>query len=181
MTLSPLLHGLAQKNAPQIVLALRSQDPLPDWITHLIYLGPNLRVAKQGRRGDVLSFMQGESSNSRSRKVTQTSTEIDRKLTARGIEDEYTSRDETAKQLAQTSEPHDAKNSALSDGREPLVEMEKVRVVYGEKQVLGAWVQDVNGQPRQGLWWTVRRGQRWLVFGPNGEFYDSMRHSLTVV
>jgi len=181
MTLSPLLHGLAQKNAPQILLALRSQDPIPDWITHLIYLDPSLRVAKQGRRIDVLDRMKGETKNSRPRQATQISTEFGRKLTARGIEDQYISRKENSEQQAQTLEPLDAKNRGLSDDREPLVQMENVQVVYGDKQVLGAWVQDVNGQPRQGLCWTVRRGQRWGVFGPNGEFYSSARHSLTVV
>ncbi len=181
MTLSPLLHGLAKKNTPQILFALRSQDPIPDWITHLIYLGPSLQVAKQGRKNDVLNRVEWETNSSRSRQVTQISTEFGRKLTARAIEDQYISRQENSEQQAQTLKPLDAKDRALSDDREPLVEMENVQVVYGDKQVLGAWVQDVNGQPRQGLCWTVRRGQRWGVFGPNGEFYSSARHSLTVV
>lgn len=181
MTLSPLLHSLAQKNAPQILLALRSQDPIPDWITHLIYLDPSLRVATQGRKNDVLNRMKRKTNNSRSRQATPISTELGRKLTARGIEDEYTNRKESSEQQAQTPKPLDAKNGDLWDGREPLIEMENVQVVYGDKQILGAWVQDVNGQPRQGLCWTVRRGQRWGVFGPNGEFYSSARHCLTVV
>lgn len=181
MTLSPLLHSLAKKNAPQILLALRSQDPIPDWITHLICLGPSLRVAKQGRKNDVLNRVKSDTNSSRSMPATQTSTEIGRKLTARGIEDQYISRKDGSEQQAQALEPFDARNGGLSDDREPLVEMENVQVSYGEKQVLGAWVQDVDGQPRQGLCWTVRRGQRWGVFGPNGEFDRFARHSLTLV
>lgn len=43
---------------------------------------------------------------------------------------------------------------------EPLVEMNGCKVRYGNKIALGNW----DG----GLHWTVRRGQRWGVFGPNG-------------
>ena len=53
-TLSPLLYRLAQNYSPRLVLALRQQDPVPDWITHLIYLGPNLRITCQGLKADVL-------------------------------------------------------------------------------------------------------------------------------
>lgn len=178
MALSPLLHNLATKNAPQILLALRPQDPIPDWITHLIYLGPCLRVAKQGRKTDVLNRVK---SDSRSRKTTQPSTEFGRKLTARGIDDQYSNRKESSEQQAQAHKPFDVRNRGLSNDREPLVEMENVQVSYGDKQVLGAWVQNVEGQHRPGLCWTVRRGQRWGVFGPNGEFHSFARHSLTVV
>ena len=54
-----------------------------------------------------------------------------------------------------------------SDG-EPIVQMEGVKVRYGENTALGNWQQDINGKKQDGLWWTVRRGQRWGVFGPNG-------------
>lgn len=60
-----------------------------------------------------------------------------------------------------------------SDGevlKEPLVEMENVNVRYGARQILGGWKQNFNGKERDGLWWTIRRGERWGVFGPNGEF-----------
>ena len=57
--LNPLLHNLARMNSPRLVLALRPQDSLPDWITHVIYLGPNLKVAQQGSREEVFHKMQG--------------------------------------------------------------------------------------------------------------------------
>ena len=58
-----------------------------------------------------------------------------------------------------------------ADGKflqEPLVEMEGVNIRYGARQILGGWNQKLSGQERDGLWWTVRRGERWGVFGPNG-------------
>ncbi len=54
LTLSPLLHRLAEANAPRLVLSLRPQDPIPDWITHLIYLKGNCEIAFQGRKETVL-------------------------------------------------------------------------------------------------------------------------------
>ena len=50
MTLSPLLCSLAQSNSPRLILALRPQDPLPDWITHVVRLGPNLQIIYQGEK-----------------------------------------------------------------------------------------------------------------------------------
>jgi ABC-type molybdenum transport system ATPase subunit/photorepair protein PhrA len=51
---------------------------------------------------------------------------------------------------------------------EPLVEMEGCRVRYGDKIALGNWSEERDGSEKTGLYWTVRRGQRWGVFGPNG-------------
>lgn len=51
---------------------------------------------------------------------------------------------------------------------QPLIHMRGVQVKYGEKTVLGDWQQDVDGQTKNGLWWSLKRGERWGVFGPNG-------------
>ena len=51
---------------------------------------------------------------------------------------------------------------------EILVEMQDVSVRYGDKEVLGNWLQEVDGLTKKGLSWTIRRGERWGVFGPNG-------------
>jgi ABC-type molybdenum transport system ATPase subunit/photorepair protein PhrA len=51
---------------------------------------------------------------------------------------------------------------------EPIVEMEGVKVTYGNDVILGGWGQRGNETPKEGLWWTIRRGERWGVFGPNG-------------
>ena len=53
---------------------------------------------------------------------------------------------------------------------EALVEMRDVCVKYGDKPALGGWSQEIDGHTRDGLWWTVRRGERWGIFGPNGKF-----------
>ncbi|KAI4169439.1 MAG: hypothetical protein LQ348_007274, partial [Seirophora lacunosa] len=48
--LSPLLHNLAEAQAPRIIISLRPQDSLPDWITHVASLDPELHVGYQGPR-----------------------------------------------------------------------------------------------------------------------------------
>lgn len=53
---------------------------------------------------------------------------------------------------------------------EAVVEMEGVCVKYGDKEVLGSWDQEVGGQAKKGLSWTIRRGERWGIFGPNGMY-----------
>lgn len=61
--------------------------------------------------------------------------------------------------------------STVQDGHstgEPLIEMEGVRVQYGDKVVLGDWQQKVGSEMKDGLHWRVRRGQRWAVLGANG-------------
>jgi ABC-type molybdenum transport system ATPase subunit/photorepair protein PhrA len=52
---------------------------------------------------------------------------------------------------------------------EALVEMHDVCVKYGDKPALGGWREEVDGEAWEGLRWTVRRGERWGVFGPNGK------------
>ena len=53
--------------------------------------------------------------------------------------------------------------------KEILVEMQGVRVKYGDKEILGGWEQEIGGRKEKGLSWTIRRGERWGIFGPNGK------------
>ena len=54
VTLSPILRDLAYRSSPLLMLALRPQDPIPDWITHLMVLGSNQTVALTGLKAQVL-------------------------------------------------------------------------------------------------------------------------------
>ena len=59
-------------------------------------------------------------------------------------------------------------SSEPADLREPVVEMKNVVVRYGDREILGSWSKDSDTGTGAGLDWTVRKGQRWGVFGPNG-------------
>ncbi|KAI4284816.1 MAG: hypothetical protein L6R38_001152 [Xanthoria sp. 2 TBL-2021] len=145
--ISPLLHRLAEAQEPRILLSLRPQDPLPKWITHVVRLGPELRVAHQGPKSRVLRAM--------------------------GIGP--AARNDVKAGDSAASKPSSPSREGLplrggSSGLEgqPIVEMRDIRVKYGDKVVLGNWQEVIDGEQRQGFNWTVRRGQRWVVCGLNG-------------
>ena len=186
-TLSPLLHGLANANAPRLVLALRPQDPLPDWITHVVYLGPDLRVALKGPKETVFHQLQELIATVNKKNEDElrylpffAPEEVGRTLTAMGIGKSTLS----SGIVGEAKDPQFAKNTEVPvppgkrvpvSAKEALVEMQGVQVKYGEKQVLGGWKEDSDSHSRSGLWWTVRRGERWGVFGPNGRKFDKSR------
>ncbi|KAL8800510.1 MAG: hypothetical protein Q9200_007221, partial [Gallowayella weberi] len=115
------------------------QDPLPEWITHIVYLGPELRVAHQGPKSKVLS-------------------KVGNKKTA-GKQSSWvgvkTSKKPSFSKASREGLPlqHDSFKSV----GQPIVEMRDVCVKYGDKVVLGNWQEDIDGEQRQGLQWTVRR------------------------
>ncbi|KAL9625152.1 MAG: hypothetical protein Q9160_000553 [Pyrenula sp. 1 TL-2023] len=103
--LSPILHkvasaadstGAVNATASQLVLSLRPQDPIPEWITHLIFLGSGNKVALQGPIYSVLLALhfwsfpaQTEAVMSRAAELTHTfgnpPSEFGNVLTDRGI------------------------------------------------------------------------------------------------
>lgn len=212
-TLSPLLHRLAVANAPRLVLSLRIQDPLPVWITHVIYLDQDCKVAHQGRKEEVLIKLRRQIASAEKRPGVNeaqlpiySTLEIGRTITSEGVLADHAYRSSTStpstldehqdgRSGSEKLPPEDmtnydgakknydprslrvvhrmnkkVKELAHNDSlREILVKMEGVCVKYGDKKVLGGWKQTVNEKQRDGLWWTVRRGDRWGIFGPNGE------------
>ncbi|KAL8831931.1 MAG: hypothetical protein Q9191_000571 [Dirinaria sp. TL-2023a] len=168
-TLSPLLYELAKEKSPRLLLSLRPQDPIPEWITHLIYLSPSLRIAHQGFKNDILSQLKDRAVSSQSKNPIESTVEVEvgRDLDAQGTEEFSNSSPKRSSQELHESSLQIRDPEQIPLG-EPLIEMNEVQVRYGNKQVLGGWVQELDGQRRPGLIWTVRRGQRWGIFGPNG-------------
>jgi ABC-type molybdenum transport system ATPase subunit/photorepair protein PhrA len=190
LSLSPMLYGLAKANNPRLVLALRPQDPVPDWITHLVILKGNCEVAFQGQKDEVLREL-----NEYAHSVQRGHTELDpempahyqvgRVLTKDGIVERPISnvRSPRISSKVAPQRPNDKvlsqelsrdgyplnDRTQLQEG-EPLIQIEGARVQYGNKVVLGNWKQHVPGsnELHDGLWWTVKRGERWGIFGPNG-------------
>ncbi|EAA32650.1 P-loop containing nucleoside triphosphate hydrolase protein [Neurospora crassa] len=169
--LSPLLQSLAEKKSPRLVLAARPQDPLPEWITHLVYLRTDSQVGAMGERGTVLdglrAYVRGVWKGGLSEDETMpvhALIDIGRTLTKEGIKGEGLAEALTRSPTNQApiidSAPGPEKTAPEEAEKEPLVEMSGVTVRYGSKTVLGNWP--------SGLHWTVRRGSRWGVFGPNG-------------
>lgn len=162
--LSPLLQSLAEKATPRLVMSARPQDPLPEWITHLIYLRNDCQVGSMGPKEVVLDglrkYVQGVKLGGLledDKLPIHTLSEVGRVLGSKVLS--------TPTNGSQGNE-HEL-NPANPDA-EPLVEMDGCRVQYGDKIALGNWSQETPQGPKDGLVWTVRRGERWGVFGPNG-------------
>lgn len=161
--LSPLLHSLAEKASPRLILSARPQDPLPEWVTHLIYLSSDCQVGSMGPKQEVLDdlrkYVRGVQTGELSEDTTlplKTLVDIGRTISSQAS---------TTFKSTQTSSH---KLTPLNSDAEALVEMEGVKVRYGDKIALGNWTHDTLSGKKEGLEWTVRRGERWGVFGPNG-------------
>ncbi|KAI5286833.1 hypothetical protein KEM54_006470 [Ascosphaera aggregata] len=177
--LSPLLHNLAAKSEPRLVISLRPQDKIPDWINHVIFLGPNDTVVLQGDKGDVLKSLDMW------RTIVFESDQIKKtfrnELSIGGKEkfDNAQTLFEEGSYAPMMSILHEMgmtyqstrpilKDREVTGRGEPIIAMDGVNVRYGDKIVLGDWEQTIHGEKREGLHWKVHRGERWGVFGLNG-------------
>ena len=144
--LSSVLEKLAERSAPRLVLSLRPEDHVPEWISHLVLVDGSMRVVGKGTKDEVLPLIARKSEDT-SRETIGSSTP------------EPMSRDGFPKE-----------SPPLTPG-EAVVEMTGVRVSYGNRTVLGDWTQSnqtSKSEPQPGLNWSIHRGQRWGIFGPNG-------------
>ena len=166
-SLNPILEKFAAKASPRLVFALRPQDPIPEWTTHVIMLGPNLHILACGTVQEVIKTMRtmvDQSSQKRSEEPPPylSSFKKLKTLNFKGRRGKLEWLEVSREGLRRSDDgPRQTPGKCM-------VEMEGVKVKYGQKTVLGDWNQVVNGEPKSGLWWTVRAGERWGIFGPNG-------------
>ncbi|KAF8438692.1 hypothetical protein BGX38DRAFT_906930 [Terfezia claveryi] len=168
-TISYLLQELASVTMDRFtlsttpVLALRPQDPVPSWVDNVAVLGEGYNVVSIGNIKEVLKEME-ERHNS---PLNTAEPWCPKKgLFAevwRGV-NEYGDREEGA-QIQNTTTEGDSKTS-----KEPLVSLSSITIKYG------------SSQPRyilRDFSWTIRRGDRWGVFGPNGSGKTTLLALLT--
>ncbi|MCJ1391581.1 hypothetical protein MMC18_004445 [Xylographa bjoerkii] len=164
-TIASLLHDLAAKNNPRIILGLRPQDPLPRWITHLVCLDSDHSIAQLGPKDDVLNALPAWR---RPASLATSLRAVNSKQPKSASQSDTLLPGETASESNEELSALFPDEAGPENNQEALIEMSGVEVKYGEKQVLGAWEQMIGGQAKKGLWWTVERGSRWGIFGPNG-------------
>ncbi|PVI02513.1 P-loop containing nucleoside triphosphate hydrolase protein [Periconia macrospinosa] len=183
--ISKVLHKLTEANAPRIVLSLRPQDVIPEWITHIVYAGEDGKVQALGPKEEVFDYLQKEYAEIEKDITSKKGNEheLDPKLVElREVGRHLSERGdfETAPSIP-SSHPDNSPSIVSRDGYEkhdksapakigsPVVEMEGVNIQYGTNSVLGAWEQTTpEGVSKPGFWWTVRQGERWGIFGANG-------------
>jgi ABC-type molybdenum transport system ATPase subunit/photorepair protein PhrA len=174
--ISNVLHRLAEANAPRIVLSLRPQDAIPEWITHVVYAGEDGRVDALGPKEEVFQYLkkryeqvEGSSDGELNSKLMEVR-EVGRHLSERGdfeANNSASSRSTLGAPTLSRDGYEKVDKLELTIG-EPIVEMQGVRIAYGPNSVLGEWTQDVDGTNKEGLYWNVHQGQRWGIFGANG-------------
>ena len=166
LLLDALLQDLTKGVTPQLILTLRPQDHLPAWITHTIHLGSGFKISHQGRR----EITKQRSTISGAKVPPYRWTLTPESVLQRGLPSVLSARPKPSTEelsLSHEGLPLQDCQPQYQTG-ESLVEMQGICVRYGNTPALGAWNQNVDGKERAGLWWTVKRGDRWGVFGPNG-------------
>jgi len=159
--MSNVLMQLAQRQQPRLIMSLRPEDGVPDWVSHLVVVDEQSRVLARGAKSNVArhdSDGRSDAAHAIMQKALHSHDSVaDTKVSRDGFK---------------------AQSPAEPPG-EALVEMRGVRVAYGDNTVLGGWKQAVEGQTRQGLWWSLHRGQRCGIFGPNGSGKTTMLSLIT--
>lgn len=165
--ISKVLHQMAEAQAPRIVLSLRPQDAVPEWITHVVYAGEDGKVDALGPKEQVFGYLKrrheeieksGKIGNEMDPKLIEMR-EVGRHLSESGNFDNSNtfSPANTTKVSRDGYSQVDVSSNLIG---EPIVEMEGVRIAYSSTSVLGDW--------QDGLHFTIHRGQRWGIFGANG-------------
>ncbi|KAF2458859.1 hypothetical protein BDY21DRAFT_362397 [Lineolata rhizophorae] len=189
--LSGLLYNMAFAREPRVLLSARTPDQVPEWVTHLVQLDADYRVVLQGSRYRTLAkilnshLVKGTKGLSHKKRMFEKVLQEGADAESLGLKYCMKSDDEATDDVAPDRvvskdgfPERDQRRPTLGD---PVVEMEGVKVQYGDQTALGGWNQPVEGspEPKQGLWWTVRRGQRWGIFGPNGSGKTTLLSLLT--
>ncbi|KAF2631074.1 ABC transporter-like protein [Macroventuria anomochaeta] len=156
--ISRVLHRLAEANSPRIVLSLRPQDVIPEWITHIVYAGEDGKVDSLGPKKEVFQYLKQQYDDAE-KSIQSTSSSRDF---------ETNGADASGPSDALSRDGYKKVDDTQVPVGEPIVEMQGVNIKYGANSVLGEWKQNVNGEERDGLYWNVHRGQRWGIFGANG-------------
>ncbi|KAF2162580.1 hypothetical protein M409DRAFT_58317 [Zasmidium cellare ATCC 36951] len=156
--LDTVLYDLAERQSPRLVLSLRPEDGVPDWITHLVVTDDTLQVLQQGSKHNLFEKSTNSTSNRTSHQILRAASQPHSTTTT----------------LSKDAFP---RTSPPSPPGEPLVELSGVKVSYGSKTVLGDWQQPEQSTP--GLHWTLHRGQRAGIFGPNGSGKTTLLSLLT--
>ncbi|KAK4574887.1 hypothetical protein LTR86_001729 [Recurvomyces mirabilis] len=156
--MSGVLRRLAERQQPRLVMSLRPADGVPSWVSHLVIVDQALNVLVQGPKHDLVEpTIPTEAATILHAAQSAASTRDERKYSRDGFQ--------------RDSPP-------LSPG-DALVEMQGVKVAYGDKVVLGDWSQDHDDTSRPGLWWSLHRGQRYAILGPNGSGKTTMLSLIT--
>jgi ABC-type molybdenum transport system ATPase subunit/photorepair protein PhrA len=172
---------------PRMIISLRPQDPVPEWMTHLLFLQKDCKIALQGEKTKVYrrlrSILNGKQKKKKNvedirKEYEAHANEIGQVLTLNGVHrlndwTPLTGSHQVSKDQGYAKEEEESKLA------EALVEMNGIRVAYGSKTVLGAFSTRISNELKPGLHMAIRRGSRWGIFGSNGSGKTTLLSLLT--
>lgn len=154
-----------------VVMGLRTQDPIPRWSTHLAFVDKDQLVAS-GEKAEVIKEVAKLGHNLNREETFHDdihSAGVVEKVWA-GIgssSSSSTSSPSSSSSSPSTSSATSATSSSPSFLPEPLIEMKDVTIAYYSKVVLS----NFN--------WTIRRSEKWGLFGPNGSGKTTLTSLIT--
>ncbi|KAK3069976.1 hypothetical protein LTR53_011262 [Teratosphaeriaceae sp. CCFEE 6253] len=160
-TMSKVLSQLVESQQPRLVMSLRPEDSVPEWVSHLVVIDEQLRILGHGPKRDLFK----DATNSTGPALARILQSADHALAAQS-------------RVRLSRDGFETRSPPLAPG-EAVVEMRGVKVAYGDKVVLGGWQQTVGGSEKTGLWWSLHRGQRCAILGPNGSGKTTMLSLIT--
>jgi ABC-type molybdenum transport system ATPase subunit/photorepair protein PhrA len=176
-TLSPMFWSMSRRAGPALVVTLLDNDEIPRWITHLLYLGPDHQIWAQGPKYAVAESLKARqvhvnivNNGPGLRKREAGHFQHDPEVPV-DVPKIHVRRGVAAFRWFNVSEKLKELDEMKAAEKETIVEMQGVRLRYGGESgqcVIGQGQQSVDGELRDGLWWNIRRGERWGLFGPNG-------------
>lgn len=129
------------KIASQVVVTQRPQDHLPDWVTHIAYLQDS-KVLTMGGKEEVIA--KASEKGIRIGGGDKENDGILHKVYGAG------------KSIPSEDAKTEATTALAETKKELVVEMSGIKISYSDREIL----KDFS--------WTIKRGDRWGLFGPNG-------------
>jgi ABC-type molybdenum transport system ATPase subunit/photorepair protein PhrA len=158
LKLSEVLRQLAVSQQPRLIMSLRPEDGVPAWVSHLVVMDDKLQVLAQGAKNTLV----GDG-------------------TVAGAAEILRAADPAHAHVSKVKVSRDGfeRHSPPLPPGEALVSMQGVKVAYGDKVVLGDWVEQTDAGNQAGLHWSLHRGQRCAILGPNGSGKTTMLSLIT--
>ena len=135
-------NTLSKKESPHLILSMERYHEIPSGITHVLEMN-NKEVSFKGSKEEYEKFLEERK-------------EINKKEKKEEIEGFENSLVEAIKETKRISENSNYIEENKENDKEILVEMHNVNVSWDDNKVL----RDLN--------WTLRKGENWLIRGPNG-------------
>lgn len=170
------LRSLYQSTRIRLVLGLsKSHSTISPWLTQLVAIENNLSIFYNGPHPPPRNSVFAR--NPEMKTLLTGTDRVQRALARREKNQSPASDDSSFSKGIKSKDGFLQVSPPLSPG-EKVVDMQGVKVTYGDKTALGDWAHSIH-EKQSGLWWSLHRGQRCGIFGTNGSGKTTMLSLIT--